>query len=182
VSINKPAGEREGHMGSREVNIMQFLNELFVRDMDQALCSGLHYYVFPLICQGIELMGSLLDPYPIGEYGRSKGRFTKALDVLFADERYKANSHLFYKGLRGNMIHQLRVGAGFMLASSKHREAANSQHLARSPDGTYVLVVEVFLADFRKAMATLNNLVDSKDSRLDSRKMGEPFFWSGVGA
>jgi hypothetical protein len=167
------------NMKTEPITAIQFLDGLFVRDMQHALECGLHYYAFPLLCQGIELMGFFFDRYPIDERGKSKSRFFMALDILFTDQRYRHNKKLLYEGLRGNMIHQKRPGAACGLTSSKNEQADRSLHFQQMPHGPVVLVLEVLLEDFRNALATLIGFIEKGDPRLDDMKVKGPFFTYG---
>jgi len=159
--------------------VIEFMENLFIRDMQHALDSGLHYYVFPILCQAIEVLGALYDDKPLDEYGQSQKRFKKGLDRLFDDRRYYADNDLLYKQFRGNMIHQLRPGNGYALSSSTHNNMPRYRHLTALPDGTKILIIEVFFDDFKKAFLKLKSDIVASGSGIHIDKIKSPFFYYG---
>jgi hypothetical protein len=147
--------------------------------MEHALSVGLHYYVFPLLCQAIELLGAFYDPLPFDNQCESENRFTRGLKKLFPDTRYRNNQKMFFRHLRGNMIHQLRPGTGFVLSSEKHNNMPRTKHLKKVSKSQRILVIEQFFDDLKEALNRFLKDIERNDSGLDKKKLQEIFFTYG---
>lgn len=157
-------------MSEQKLTAIQFIEGKFIPDMERAIDGKLQYYVFPLICQCIELMGAMYDANSFDAKKQSEGRFKRALKKLFKDERYKNNQTMFFEHLRGNMIHQLRPGSNFKLASIKHDNADPKLHLDSFDKDKRILLIEPFFEDFKKAFNTLKQDASRTDKGVDNNK------------
>jgi len=147
-------------MTTRIYSQIEFLDELLLPDLDRMVKERLHYYAFAIICQGIELLGAAKDELALGTYEQSDARFTWALAELFKDQRYRNNQTKFFKFLRGPLVHQLRPGDGFIIASVEKDKIAESRHLTAHECGATILIIEPFLNDFREAVGKFRRNLD----------------------
>jgi hypothetical protein len=162
-----------------QLTAMQFIDTRFIRDMDIALRAKLRYYVCPLICQAIEIMGAFYDTQSFDTFSKSKARFTKGLSRLFVDSRYAAYADDLFGDFRGSMIHQLRPGANVVLTSSDYDGARRSDHLTMTTANQYYIVVEQLFDDFKKAFESLQIEVKANNPDIDQTKVANVFFQYG---
>jgi hypothetical protein len=146
-------------MSTRTFTSIEFLENLLIPDLKKMIDNELHYYAFSIICQGVELLGAAKDEQKFEKSSESESRFTWALKELFADGRYRNNQSKFFSFLRGPLVHQLRPGDGFLIASIKKDKIDPKMHLERHESGALVLVIEPFLDDFCCAVERLKKLV-----------------------
>jgi len=158
-------------------DLKDFIEKFVIPDMHKMIEHELHFYAFAIICQGIEVLGSVYDQKDLGDYGASESRFDNAITKLFRDKRYKQKQKLFFSVLRGPLIHQLRPGKGLFISSAKKDKIDLKNHLEKHAEsGNVILVIEQFLADFVEAFKKLNReLAIRKD--LDNVKVEEPFIY-----
>ena len=128
-----------------------FIDYLLIPDLEKMAQHQLHYYAFSAICQGIEIMGAAIDEKPLEEFSLSEQRFTNSLATFFKDTRYKNNQSKFFSVLRGPLIHQLRPGDGFYLASEVKDNIKPECHLTTQETGATLLIIEPFIRDFKQA-------------------------------
>jgi hypothetical protein len=137
-----------------QFNLPDFIEKLVIPDLKKMLDQQLHYYAFSVICQAIEIMGAALDSEDLAENGMSEQRFGNSLTHYFKDDRYRQNQKKFFTVLRGPLIHQLRPGEGFFLASETKDKIKPDYHLEKHETGTTILIIEPFLKDFIGAFET----------------------------
>lgn len=156
-------------------DLKDFIEKFVIPDMRKMIEHELHYYAFAIICQGIEVLGSVYDQKNLDEHGLSEARFDNAIKNLFRDKRYREKKALFYSVLRGPLIHQLRPGKGLFISSAKKDQIDPKNHLEKHAEsGNAILVIEQFLADFADAFEKFKKeLVARKD--LHRAKVDEPF-------
>lgn len=134
----------------KQYDIISFIGDLLIPDLQKMIDQQLHYYAFAIICQGIEIMGAAFDSHALEDHGQSEARFKNGLRHFFADH-YRQNQTRFFSVLRGPLIHQLRPGEGFLLASIKKDDIKAEAHLTKQGDGVTLLLIEVFLEHFIEA-------------------------------
>ena len=156
-------------MSTRQFTLLQFIDDLLLPDLQEMIDHELHYYAFSIICQGIELLGAAKDQQPLEKFEESENRFTWALKELFSDVRYRNNQTKFFTYLRGPLIHQLRPGEGFFIASAKKDKVDPKTHLTRHETGALVLIVEPFLGDFRAAVEKFKKRVTAANAVAPER-------------
>jgi hypothetical protein len=157
----------------KKYNMLDFFEQLLIPDLQKMVDQQLHYYAFAVICEGIELLGAGFDDDPLGENGKSEGRFTNGLANFFK-ARYRQEQALFFKVLRGPLIHQLRPGKEFVLASEAKDKIKRESHLTEQKDGSTILIVEVFLDDFIKAYKAFKNRLE-RDNLQSRQRFTEVF-------
>ena len=150
----------------------EFIEMKFIPNMQEMINQGFQYYVFPLICQGIEILGSVSEENDLSDFGRSSERFKKGLD-LFNGNFYNNNQKDKYEQMRGAFIHQMRPGSPYVITSSVHDGMKKENHLKDDSNGKTIIVIEEFLNDFEKAFTKLKNMVNKGKARPD--KFKEPF-------
>ena len=156
-------------------NLERFIDELLIPDLRKMVDHQLHYYAFAIICQAIEVLGSVFDQEDFEDFSVSKTRFRNGLRKFFKDQRYKNNQSLFYKAMRGPLIHQLRPGESILLSSEAKDKTPRNWHLKKEAEsGRVYMVIEQFLEDFEEAFARFKKEVD-KHSYLDSAKISSTF-------
>lgn len=128
-----------------------FIEQLLIPDLEKMAQHQLHYYAFSAICQGIEIMGAAIDGNALEDFSLSEQRFTNSLATFFKDIRYKNNQGKFFSVLRGPLIHQLRPGDGFYLASEVKDNIKAECHLTTQKSGATLLIIEPFIRDFKQA-------------------------------
>ena len=148
--------------------MVSFIGDLLIPDLQKMVDQQLHYYAFAVICQGIEIMGAAFDDYPLEENGQSENRFKNGLKNFFGDH-YPQNQAKFFSVLRGPLIHQLRPGEGFLLASIKKDDVKAEGHLTEQRDGATLLLIEVFLEHFIKAFESFKNRMAKKSLQTPAR-------------
>lgn len=146
-----------------------FIADLLIPDLKKMVENQLHYYAFAIICQGVEVMGASLDNEPLGTDGLSKTRFGNGLTHFFRDDRYRANQAKFFSVLRGPLIHQLRPGEGFLLASTAKDNIKPEAHFTKQGAGVTLLLIEVFLDDFIDAFSTFRKKMEKKSLQSPAR-------------
>jgi hypothetical protein len=158
-------------------DLKRFIEDLVIPDLRKMVECQLHYYAFSVICQAIEVLGSVYDQKSLDDYGASETRFDNAITNLFRDKRYREKQELFYSFLRGPLIHQLIPGAGLFLASAQKDQIKPDNHLEKHVDsGSVILVIERFLADFIDAFERFKReLYQRRD--LDNKKVEQPFIY-----
>lgn len=158
-------------------DLKDFIEKFVLPDLRKMVEHELHYYAFSVICQGIEVLGSVYDQKPADDYGASETRFDNAITKLFSDRRYREKQKLFYSVLRGPLIHQLRPGKGLFICCEKKDRISRQNHLEKHPEsGNVILVIEQLLDDFVAAFEKLKReLATRKD--LDHSKVDQPFIY-----
>ncbi|HEY5704786.1 MAG TPA: hypothetical protein VIS96_04350 [Terrimicrobiaceae bacterium] len=158
-------------------DLKRFIEDLVIPDLHKMIECQLHYYAFSVICQAIEVLGSIYDQKSLDDYGASETRFDNAITNLFRDKRYREKQELFYSFLRGPLIHQLRPGAGLFLASEQKDRIKQDNHLEKHVDsGSVILVIERFLADFIDAFEKFKRELNQRKD-LDNKKVEQPFIY-----
>jgi hypothetical protein len=160
----------------KEYDLKQFIGEFVLPDLGKMIEQGLHYYAFALICQTIEVMGSIYDQKGIDDHGASETRFDNALTNLFRDKRYKEKQQLFYSYLRGPLIHQLRPGQNVYLSSQQKDGTNPKNHLLKQEAGCVILVIERFYEDLQDAYKTFCRELEKRRD-LDHKKVDSPFIY-----
>lgn len=160
----------------KEYDLRQFIKDFVLPDLQKMIDNQLHYYAFAVICQAIEVMGSIYDQKSIDDHGASETRFDNALTNLFRDKRYREKQKLFYSLLRGPLIHQLRPGEHVHLSSSNKDGINPDNHLVKQESGCVTLVIERFYEDLCAAFDTFCRELE-KRSDLDRKKVEAPFLY-----
>lgn len=155
-------------------DLKKFIEELLIPDLKKMIENRLHYYAFSIICQATEVLGSVFDQKDIADFGESENRFTNGLAHFFKDSRYKNQQAKFFEVLRGPLIHQLRPGEGFLLASVEQDQINPENHLKQDETGKTYLIIEQFLTDFCDAFERFKKEI-AKRKDLDAKKFAEPF-------
>ncbi len=158
----------------KQYDLKAFLESFVIPDLRKMIDLELHYYAFSVICQGIEVMGSVYDQHDIDDPNLSKNRFNNAVSNLFGDRRYREKQHLFYSVLRGPLIHQLRPGPNLLISSARKDGINPANHLTKHESETTVLVIEQFYEDFVGAFENFKKEL-ARRSDLDRRKAEQPF-------
>src|SRR5882724_11893958 len=104
---------------AKTYTIKDFIEKFVLPDLRKMIDHELHYYAFGIICQAIEVLGSIFDQEALDEHGKSENRFDNAITKLFRNKTYREKQALFYSVLRGPLIHQLRPGPNLFLSSEK---------------------------------------------------------------
>jgi hypothetical protein len=152
----------------KEYTLPEFIEQLLIPDLERMEAQQLHYYAFSIVCQAIEVMGAATDNSSLEDFSLSERRFTNALATFFKDRRYANNQSKFFKMLRGPLIHQLRPGDGFLLASEAKDNINPAKHLEGHESGATLLIFESFLEDFKQAFRRFKQyLTDKKASALE---------------
>lgn len=172
------SGQRYGILISVEKHdLKSFIEKFVIPDMRRMIEHELHYYAFAVICQGIEVLGSVYDQKDLSDYSLSESRFDNALTKLFRDKRYREKQKLFYSVLRGPLIHQLRPGKGLFISSAKKDKIDPKNHLEKHAEsGNVILVIEQFLADFVDAVEKFKKELGAR-ADLDHTKVDQPFIY-----
>ena len=158
----------------KEYNLIEFIESFLIPDLKKMIECELHYYAFSVICQAIEVMGSVYDQKKLDDYGASESRFDNGITNLFKDKRYREKQNLFFSTLRGPLIHQLRPGKGLFISSEKKDKIKKENHLEKHDSGSTILVIEQFFEDFATAFGKLVSELD-KRADLDNSKVYSPF-------
>ena len=153
-----------------------FIADLLIPDLKKMVDNQLHYYAFAIICQGVEIMGASLDNEPLEKSGLSETRFRNGITHFFRDDRYRANQTKFFSVLRGPLIHQLRPGEGFLLASVRKDNVKPEAHFTKQGAGVTLLLIEVFLEDFVQAYSTFRLKLEKK-SLQEPARFTNPFLF-----
>lgn len=155
--------------------LKEFIEQVLIPDLHKMIDHQLHYYAFSVICQAIEVMGSIYDQKNLEDCGASETRFNNAIDNLFRDKRYREKRKIFYSFLRGPLIHQLRPGEGVYISSEKKDNILRSNHLKNDvKSGALILVIEQFFSDFINAYEIMKAVL-AKRTDLDNRKIEQDF-------
>lgn len=155
-------------------NLVNFIEKCLIPDLHKMINGKLQYYAFTVICQAIEVLGSVYDQKSIEDYGASETRFDNAL-ILFRDKRYREKQNLLFEKLRGPMIHQLRPGEGLFIASSVNDKINEKNHLEKDPaSGRVILIIERFMNDFLDAFESFKKVIDKRHD-LDRNKVNRNF-------
>ena len=152
------------------IPVIDFIDGQLVPALEKMVKCGLQYYAFSILCQGIELLGSFYDSHKLDTPGKTEERFKKAIRNLFKGkdkDKYRSNLANFYK-LRGNLIHQLRPEADFLLTSELHDGAKRAYHFEENESGKIFLVIKQFIDDFKAAVKTLKNNIKKKRCHPDT--------------
>jgi len=160
-------------------NLREFIAKFVIPDVEKMLSTELHYYAVSVICQSIEVLGSVFDQKEIDDYGMCEKRFDSALSNLFNDDRYRAWKGKLFEFLRAPLIHQIRPGSEFIITSTRRDETDPENHFQKDSNGRVILVVERFYGDFRRAFDAFNRILD-KRADLDRRKVEAPFIFVGT--
>ncbi len=152
-----------------QYNLPEFIEQLVIPDLDKMAAQQLHYYAFSVICQAIEVMGASIDNSDLGDFALCEQRFTNALAEFFKDQRYRNNQKKFFQVLRGPLIHQLRPGDGFFLASEIKDNIDPARHLEHHESGATLLIIEPFLQDFKHAFARFKRHLAEKRAPAPER-------------
>src|SRR5260370_26123150 len=139
---------------AKTYTIKDFIEKFVLPDLQKMIDEELHYYAFGIICQAIEVMGSIFDNKDLDDYGASKTRFKNAITKLFRDKRYREKQKLFFSVLRGPLIHQLRPGPNLFLSSERKDKIQRKHHLKTDKVGRTMLVIEQFHQDLLDAFKT----------------------------
>lgn len=159
---------------NEQYNVRRFVEEMLIPDLKKMIDLRLHYYAFSVMCQAIELLGSVFDQGALSDSGQSANRFDNALTHLFRDKRYRSWKAAFFSMLRGPLIHQLRPGDEFCLSSEIKDGIDRKNHLEREKSGRVILLIEQFLDDFLDAYASfVRHLSTRRD--LDHAKVESVF-------
>jgi hypothetical protein len=153
----------------KQFDLIEFIEKLLIPDLVKMAEQQFHYYAFAIICQGIEILGASVDVEPLEKNGMSEQRFKNGLKHFFKDDRYRQNQTKFFTLLRGPLIHQLRPGDGFLLASVCKDNIRPESHLEKNKDGVTVLIIEPFLDDFIKAFESFKNQIAKKNVQAPVR-------------
>lgn len=155
--------------------LKEFIEQVVIPDLRKMINHQLHYYAFSVICQAIEVMGSIYDQKNLEDYGASETRFNNAIDNLFRDKRYREKRKIFYSFLRGPLIHQLRPGEGVFISSEKKDNILRANHLNNDiKSGALILVIEQFFSDFIDAYNIMKAEL-AKRTDLDNRKIEQDY-------
>lgn len=152
----------------------RFIDEILVRELRQVVGAGFPYYAFSLLCQGVELVGALFDGDKFEKNGLSENRFKEGLKRIFGQPAYVNLSSVFYSDLRGGLIHQLRPGQAFCLASLK-TGASPDMHLKRVVGDGRMLIIEQLIDDFADGVAGIWKNVDKLKGQIYAAKLAEDF-------
>jgi hypothetical protein len=153
----------------KQYTLPEFIETLLIPDLNKMVANQLHYYAFSLICQGIEVMGSVFDGNSLDDHNLSETRFKNGLSHFFTRPKYTNNQTKFFSYLRGPLIHQLRPGEVFVLASESKDNIDPNRHLEDNGRGATVLVIEPFLADFKTAFAKFKRHLSETKPALPER-------------
>lgn len=158
-----------------QYNFVEFVEEIFLPDLDTMIENDLHYYAFPSICQAIEVMGSIYDQSKLETVGKTETRFTNGIKKLFKGDKYKNNQARIYKELRGAFVHQFRPGASYIVASN-HKDGIDlEKHLTKDQSGRTIWVIEVFRDDFEAAFTRFKKELSFQKNGLDIDKVTRPY-------
>jgi hypothetical protein len=153
----------------KQYNLPEFIEAILIPDLEKMVANHLHYYAFSLICQGVEVMGSVFDGRNLDDHELSCTRFKNGLSHFFKGPKYLNNQTKFFSYLRGPLVHQLRPGEGFVLASASKDNINPEQHLEDNGAGATVLIIEPFLADFKAAFARFKRHLSGTKPPLPER-------------
>ncbi len=159
---------------AKTYTIKDFIEKFVLPDLQKMIDEELHYYAFGIICQAIEVMGSIFDNKDLDDYGASKTRFKNAITKLFRDKRYREKQKLFFSVLRGPLIHQLRPGPNLFLSSERKDKIQRKHHLKTDKVGRTMLVIEQFHQDLLDAFKTFCREAEDR-SKVYIEKLEVPF-------
>lgn len=160
-------------------DLHNFLASIVKKDLpDLAMKNA--YFGAGIIAGGIEFLGNCIDADPIDAEGKSSSRFCHALNELFPNEYHQfsrpapytravAPVHDLYSCLRCGMAHVMKPQGVLLTGSIEEAAGDGNRHLqilTRSGRDYPLIVVEQFVADFVKA-------VESLESRLGSVPLPE---------
>jgi hypothetical protein len=143
----------------KKYTLPELIEQLVIPDLDKMVAQQLHYYAFSVICQAIEVMGAAIDQGNLDDFALSETRFTNALASFFRDIRYRNNQTKLFKYLRGPLIHQLRPGEDFFVASETRDHIDATNHLGRHESGATLMIIEPFLRDFKEAFGRFKRFI-----------------------
>lgn len=129
-----------------------FIETQIIQASRKMVNKGFEYFSFILISQGIELLGSLYDTASFEDYGKSKTRFEKGIE-LFNHSFYKTQKKWLYENLRGSLIHQVRPNSEMILTSIQNG-TKKEMHLS-TYEGKKVFLIEELINDYEKAYKKL---------------------------
>ena len=158
----------------KDYTIQEFVEKLLIPDLKTMIDLQLHYYAFSVICQASELLGGVFDHKETSDFGMSDKRFEKALEELFKNDLYRAWKGLFFEFLRGPLVHQMRPGEKFVLASVAKDNIDPKNHLQKDEHGRVILIIEPFFADFIEAYDRFKRVLATRTD-LDHSKTNKPF-------
>jgi hypothetical protein len=158
----------------RVYDLKSFIEMIVLPDLKKLIDQQLHYYAFGIICQLIEVMGSVFDHSDLDTPKLSEARFDNAIRNLFREKKYREKQNLFFSVLRGPLIHQLRPGPQLFLSSSTKDGIEAKHHLAVDELGRTILVVEQFYEDLEDAFARFCRTLQERND-LHQQKVTEPF-------
>jgi DNA-directed RNA polymerase subunit RPC12/RpoP len=167
-------GATETKIPVKTYDLRTFIEKFVLPDLQKMIELQLHYYAFGIMCQTIEVMGSIFDQKDLDDYGAAETRFDNAITKLFRDKSYREKQKLFYSVLRGPLIHQLRPGTNLFLSSEKKDKIERKHHLQVDSAGRTVLVVEQFYADLIDAFSTFCRHIEDR-SNVHTEKLEAPF-------
>ena len=78
---------------AKTYTIKDFIEKFVLPDLRKMIDHELHYYAFGIICQAIEVLGSIFDQEALDEHGKSENRFDNAITKLFRNTTYRENKH-----------------------------------------------------------------------------------------
>ena len=155
------------------ISSKEFIQKVFINDVEKLVESGLHHFAFVVMAQGLEVLGSFLDQKPLKAKDQSKLRFSHAINRLMPREYARLNdNHRLYDQLRASLAHTFTSGRYVFLTSKSNPDYGNN-HLQTVND-KLILVAENFYFDFKKAC---NRLLEGMEKGIISDKKIESEFY-----
>ncbi|MCG8411497.1 MAG: hypothetical protein MI739_09455 [Bacteroidales bacterium] len=162
-------------MTSNTLQTREFVQRIFIDDIERLIKSELYHFAFVIMSQGLETLGSFLDSKPLKAREQSKLRFSHAINRLMPREYGKLNNnHKLYNQLRASMAHTFTSSREIYLTSKNHKIYGN-KHL-NIIEGKLILVAELFFSDFKKACIRLFDGIDK--GIVSEKKANEKFYYT----
>jgi hypothetical protein len=149
-------------------DIHTFLDDIVGKQLPE-LAMNNAYFGAGIIAGAIEFLGACMDNEPLAAEGKSAARFCNALNELFPSEYHQFSRsapfdknrrpvHDLYSALRCGMAHTLRPRGVLLTGTTEEAIRDNNTHLEilhRGGKDYPLIVVDVFVADFKLAVANL---------------------------
>ncbi len=140
--------------------------DTIIADIQDHVDKKQDFVAFILIALGIEFVGSFFDEKDFNDWGQSKTRFMKGLE-LFDNTWYNEKSLFIFQKLRGPLIHQYRTGGNFLLTSICKNNADADSHLT-VVDNKRILVLECLFDHFKVAVTKLKAYCQKNDTKANA--------------
>lgn len=143
----------------RELLVQEFIMEIIITGIEGVLKAKEHFFVFGLICAGIEFLGACYDDYDWHTPNISEVRFRKALS-LFPEEYHEFNKNKnkpsdFYSALRCGYLPVFLPDKNLEVTNEEEAEQKNWCHLKyseiRQGEKRLVIISNTFFKDFENA-------------------------------